>query len=150
MKSKGLLIIALLLAACSPIRGCVESQFTLEPDSRLPKWFSVPPGYTRSDVTVELTYYVPPFPVDNAVMELVSRNGRTLLKVTGEVCWHPVMEAKKNQYGGFDPDSYPHYVYIRANEVVEIVEHVRGPTFRVKDDPVLLKGALEAKRCNKG
>jgi hypothetical protein len=116
----------------------------------LPKWFSVPPGYTRSDVTVELTYYVPPFPVDNAMVELVSRNGRTLSKVTGEVCWHPVMEAKKNQYGGFDSDSYPHYVYIRANGVVEIVERVRGPIFRVKDDLVLLKGALEAKRCNKG
>ena len=54
-------------------------------------------------MTVELTYYVPIFPVDNAVMELVSRNGRALLKLTGEVCWHPVMEAKKNQYGGFGP-----------------------------------------------
>ena len=99
---------------------------------------------------VELIYYVPIFPVHNAVMELVNRNGRTLAKVTGEVCWHPVMEAKKNQHGGFNPDSYPHYVYIRANGVVEIVEHVPGPTFRVKDDPVLLKGALEAKQCDKG
>ena len=150
MRSKELLLIALLLASCSPIRGCVESQFTLEQDSRLPKWFSVPPGYTRSDLTVELSYYVPNFPVDNAVMELVSRNGRTLLKLTGEVCWHPVMKTKKNQYGGFNADSYPHYVYIRVNGIIEIVEHVRGPTFRVKDDPVLLKGALEAKRCDKG
>jgi hypothetical protein len=74
-----------------------------------------PTGYTRSDVIVELTYYVPIFPVNNAIMALVNRNGRTLAKMTGEVCWHPVMEAKKNQHGGFNPDSYPHYVYIRAN-----------------------------------
>ena len=150
VRSKELLLVALLLASCSPIRGCVESQFTLEQDSRLPKWFSVRPGYTRSEVIVELTYYVPIFPVNNAVMELVNRNGRTLAKVTGEVCWHPVMKAKKNQHGGFNPDSYRHYVYIGANDVVEIVEHVRGPTSRVKDDPMLLKGALEAKQCDKG
>jgi hypothetical protein len=106
--------------------------------------------YTRSDLTVELSYYVPNFPVDNAVMELVSRNGRTLLKLTGDVCWHPVMKTKKNQYGGFNADSYPHYVYIRVNGIIEIVKHVQGPTFRVKDDPVLFKGALEAKRCDKG
>jgi hypothetical protein len=83
-------------------------------------------------------------------MELVGQNGKTLSKVTGEVCWHPVMAAKKNQHGGFDSDSYPHYVYIRANGVVEVIEHVRGPTFRIKDDAVLLKGALGAKRCDKG
>jgi hypothetical protein len=150
VRSKELLLLALLLASCSPIRGCVESQFTLGQDSRLPKWFRVPPGYTRADVIVELTYYVPIFPVNNAVMELVNRNGKTLAQVTGEVCWHPVMGTKKNQHGGFNPDSYPHYVYIRANGVVEIIEHARGPTFRVKDDPMLLKGALEAKQCDKG
>jgi hypothetical protein len=141
---------ALMLTACSPIRGCVESQFTLAPDSRLPKWIAIPPDLSRSDVTVELTYYVPPFPVDNAVIEFVGRNGRTLSTVTGEMCWHPTMQKKKNQFGGFDPDSYPHYVYIRANGVVEVVEHIRGPTFRIADNPVLLKEALEAKRCDKG
>jgi hypothetical protein len=104
----------------------------------------------RRDVTVEITYYAPPFPVDNAVIELVSQNGRTLSRTTGEMCWHPTMEKKKNQYGGFDPDSYPHYVYIRANGIVEVIEHIRAPTFRITDDPVLMKGALESKRCDKG
>lgn len=136
--------------SCSPIRGCVESQFTLEPDSRLPKWFPGSERFKRADLTVELTYYVPPFPVDDAVIELVHKSLGTLTKITGEVCWHPVMEAKKNKYGGFDSDSYPHYVYIRANGIVEVIEHVQGPTFRIKDDPGLLKAALEAKQCDKG
>ena len=132
------------------MRGCVESRFTLASDSRLPKWVSIPAAYSRSDITVELTYYVPTFPVDDTVIEFVGPNGRTFSKITGEKCWHPVMEKKKNQYGGLGPDSYPHYVYIRANGVVEVIEHIQGPAFRITDDPALLKGAREAKRCDKG
>jgi len=145
-----LLIAALLLAACSPIRGCVESEFTLAPDSRLPKWASIPATYSRGDVTVKLTYYVPPFPVDNAVIEFEDRNRKTLAGTTGEMCWHPIMEKEKNQHGGFDPESYPHYVYIRANGVVEVVEHIQGPIFRITDDPALTKTAKDARRCDKG
>ncbi len=150
MKPLSRLVFVLLLAACSPLRGCVESQFTLSPDSRIPKWFSLPAGYSRDDVTVKLTYYTPSVNVDNAVLELLDKKGTTLSKVAGESCWHPIMEKKKNKYGGFDADSYPHYGYIRANGIVEVVEHIQGPTFRVSDDPILLKGALESKRCDKG
>jgi hypothetical protein len=151
VKYKKLLVVILLLASCNPIRGCVESQFTLAQDSRLPKWFSVPAGYSRNDVTVELTYYVPPFPVDDAVMELLGPNGKILAKITGEVCWHPVMDKKRNKYGGFDPNDHsPAYVYIQVNGVLEVIEHPYGPIFRITDDPVLLKEALEAKRCDKG
>lgn len=99
---------------------------------------------------MKLTYYAPLLPVDNAVMEIASRNGNTLSMVTGEVCWHPVMEKRKNQYGGFDPGSEPHYVYIRANGILEVLEHPRGPSFRITDDPILVKAAVEAKRCDKG
>src|SRR5688500_1073397 len=94
--SKSLLIASLLLASCSPIRGCMESQFTLEADSRLPKWFAVPATYTRDAITVQLSYYVPPFPVDNTVIEFLDRNGKSLSTITGQHCWHPVMEQKKN------------------------------------------------------
>jgi|SRR5712664_1850978 len=150
VKSRWLVIAALSLVSCSPIRGCVESQFTLEQDSRLPKWFALPSGYSRANVTVQLTYYAPPFPADNALVELQTVKGSVLYKTTGEVCWHPVMETKKNQHGGFNSDSYPHYVYLRANNVTEVIEHIQGPTFRISDDPVLVKAAMETKRCNKG
>jgi hypothetical protein len=150
VRAPHLLTIALLIGACSPIRGCVESQFTLDADSRLPKWIAVPAGVSRNELTVRIRYYVPPFSVDNTEIELLGKNGATLFKTTGEHCWHPVMEAKKNKYGGFDPGSEPHYVYIRANGALEVVEHVRGPTFRITDDPMLIKQASEATRCNKG
>ena len=149
-KPKGLLIVALLLVSCSPIRGCVESEFKLAPESRLPKWFSLPAGSSRGDVTLELTYYSSPLPVDNAVFELMGRNGQKLSQVTGQMCWHPVMNKKRNKVGGFDPDSYPHYVYVRAKGVLEVIEHTRGPTFKIADDPALVKAATESKQCEKG
>ena len=149
-KSKWLGIICLLFTACSPIRGCVESQFTLAPDSRLPSWFSTPSEYDRNNITVELLYYVPPHNVDNAVMNLVTLNGKTLSTITGEVCWHPVTTAKRNKHGGFDPDSYPHYVYLRAHGITEVFEHNFGPTFRVKDDPALTRDALQTIACDRG
>ena len=60
------------------------------------------------------------------------------------------MKQKKNEKGGYNPDSYPHYVYVVANGTLEVVEHIRGPVFRMVDDPVLIKGAREATACDKG
>jgi len=60
------------------------------------------------------------------------------------------MNKKRNKVGGFDPDSYPHYVYVRAKGVLEVIEHTRGPTFKIADDPALVKAATESKQCEKG
>jgi hypothetical protein len=48
---KYLLIVAICLSCCA-INGCVDSINYLASDSRLPKWFTVPPGLTRADVIV--------------------------------------------------------------------------------------------------
>lgn len=40
--------------------GCVESNFHLSKESRIPKWFSIPAGLSREDVTVTLFYYIVP------------------------------------------------------------------------------------------
>ena len=149
MKPKVLLIAILFITACSPIRGCVESQFTLVSESRLPRWLSLPDGYLREDVTVKLTYYVPLLPVDDAVFELVDRNGKELNKVTGQVCWHPIMDKKRNKYGGFNSDSEPDYVYVMANNTLEVIKHTNGPTFAIADDPVIVQQAAESQRCRK-
>lgn len=100
-------------------------------------------------MTVELTYYSSPFPTDDTVFELVGRNGQKLAKATGQVCWHPLMDKKRNKYGGFDLDSYPHYVYVRIHGMLEVIEHTKGPTFSITDDPVLVKQAAESNRCRK-
>ena len=46
-----LLIVAMCLSCCA-ISGCVDSINYLASDSRLPKWFTLPPGLTRADVKV--------------------------------------------------------------------------------------------------
>jgi hypothetical protein len=48
---KYLLIVAICLSCCA-ISGCVDSINYLASYSRLPKWFTLPPGITRADVIV--------------------------------------------------------------------------------------------------
>lgn len=135
-----------MLVSCSPIRGCLESSFTLTTDSRLPKWFTLPTGYTKNDVTVYLAYYSSPLPVDNAVIQLRSKDGKPLVSITGQHFWHPETEKKRNKYGGFDPGSEPHFVIIRAKGITEVIEHKGGPTFNVSDDLTLIKQAIDIDR----
>jgi hypothetical protein len=142
---KWLLFAVVLFASCNPLRGCPESEFTLSPDSRLPKWFSLPPGKSRKDVDVTLTYYSAALlDIDDVVITLVDTRGWSLATATGRVCWHPAMHEKTNHLGGFDPDSYPHYVIVTANGVTEVIEHSHGPVFRVTDDPILVSQAKDS------
>jgi hypothetical protein len=60
------------------------------------------------------------------------------------------MKPKKNAHGGFDADSYPHYVYIRATGTLEVVEHVMAPTFRIVDKSELMKAGLQSETCDMG
>src|SRR5450631_14354 len=131
-------------AVCAALGGCVESRFELAPDSRLPSWISLPSGTARADFSATLTHYT----VGESRIDVVDRQGHTVASVSGESCWHPVMKEKKNKYGGFDPDSYPHFSYITANGIREVIEHRKmEPVFRISDDPKLRKAALEADHC---
>jgi len=149
MKPKMLFIVVLLLLSCSPIRGCMASAFTLAPDSRLPKWFPLPAGYSRDAIVVKLYYYSSPLPVDDAVFELTDRYDNILETVTGKMCWHPETGAKRDQRGGLDSDSGPYYVYVRTHGVLEVLEHGKGQTFRISDDPKLVKEAIASKECKR-
>ncbi len=51
------MMLVLLLCGC---RFFPESQFELAPDSRLPKWFTLPTNLSREEVTVQMSYYVQP------------------------------------------------------------------------------------------
>lgn len=50
-------LMIVLLCGC---RFFPESQFELAPDSRLPKWFTLPKNLSREDVTVQMSYYIEP------------------------------------------------------------------------------------------
>ncbi len=134
------LLLIVVFAACSLN---VESKFTLAPESRLPKWFSLPPGKLKNEVTVNLTY----FTGGDALFELLDASGKVLSKEKGRVCWHPETDKKRNKQGGFDPNLEPTYTYVRINGVLEVIEHRKGPIFRITDDPKLVKEAAKSTSC---
>jgi hypothetical protein len=120
------------ITLCLPlfaISGCgffPESSFDLAPDSRLPKWFAVPPGLTRSQVTARMDYYNSAWGSGSATFRLLGPNGDVLAKASGALKEH-------------DPNarfSYPAYEVITINGVTDIVKHLKmEPLFYVTDDP---------------
>ena len=144
---KTLLLAVALFTSCNPVRGCAESDFDLMADSRLPKWFAVPAGLSRNDLTVKLSYYTPPVTTDDAVLTLFDRVGHRIGEVSGKMCWHPrIDKLKRNEWGGFDKGvEHPRYVIIRVGEVIEVVDHpAPGSWFRVTDDAEIVKEALDS------
>lgn len=139
----------MLLTLVSALTGCIESKFTLDGESRLPRWFTLGEGVRRSDVSVTITYYTPDETGEDALVELVDSHGRVLSHITGQFCWHPSMAAKRNKHGGFHTDAYPMYGYVRTKKGIEVLEHrVAGPLLWVSDDPLLRKQAEESTSCN--
>jgi hypothetical protein len=136
-----------VFAGCHPLRGCVESQFVLSAASRLPRWFTPPVNFTRTDLEVELYYYVPPVPdlIDNTVIYMRDRNGRTFETVTGNSCWHPATRWTPNGDGSFTPAPYPHYTIVTVNGAMEVIEHP-GMTdqFLVSDNPLVIEQARDS------
>ena len=136
---KFLLLFAALVIACSAT-GCdwfPESTFRLASESRLPKWISLPPGLTRADVSVQMSYYTRPWG-GSATFKLQNAKGQTLTKVDGTVKGsEPLM--LKHPPPGFPP-GYPSYEVITVYGMTEIVEHRKQePIFYITDDPAVWK-----------
>src|SRR5689334_4392928 len=116
------LFLTCLMAACHPLRGCSESQFKLNADSRLPTWVKLPAGLTHGDVDVEMWYWGPIFDVDNVTVYVTDHNGRKVGDVTGRSCWHPATHWPVG--GPVAPE--PHYVILIVGGVVDVAGHTRG------------------------
>jgi len=131
-----ILLYGLMIICFSPYIGIFpESNFTLSSDSRLPKWFSIPQGYNRKDLTVELSYYVPPPPLGKYNVKIVLKGPppehQVIAKLIGQEKLHQETEQK-------DRSEYPRYHIISTNGVTEIIEHKQQePIFYVTDDPAL-------------
>ncbi len=132
-----LLSAAVILLGSSTI-GCEylpESTFQLASESRLPKWLTLPPGMTRADVSITMSYYIVPWG-RRAVFLLQDAKGKTLEKVYGtEKCSAPF--SPKDPPPGF-PAGYPAYEQITVNNTTEMIEHRKmEPVFYVTDDPAV-------------
>ena len=105
-----------VLLLCIACVSCAESDFHLASDSRLPRWFSLPAGLKRSDVTVRITYYYPGGPR----IQLIGPAGNVIASVRGTDRWDPDSERRATRH------EYPSYSFIKVGDVEEIIEH-RSP-----------------------
>ena len=126
----------LLLCVCAAtLIGCQyfpESSFELAPDSRLPRWFTLPEGMLRKDVSVTMSYYMKPTG-RSAVFILHDATKKELATVGGTPRGTATLTLKNPPLGS--PPGYPSYEVVTANGIVEIIEHRRmEPLFWVTDD----------------
>src|ERR1700744_4562101 len=117
-----LCLIAITLLG-SMLVGCEEfpeSTFKLASDSRFPRWITLPPGVTRTQVSLTLSYYIKPWG-SSASFTLRGPKGTVLQTVVGKVrCKEPLQSGGP----GHQSDSgYPYYEAISVNGVTEIMEH---------------------------
>jgi len=136
---KFLLIFVALTISGSAI-GCAwfpESTFELASKSRLPKWITLPPGLTRADVSITMSYYVKPWG-SSATFILKDTKGQILKKVDGKVKGLEPFHLKHSPPGS--APGYPSYELISVNGVTEIIEHRKPePIFYITDDPAVWK-----------
>jgi hypothetical protein len=136
---KFLLLFVALTIAGSTI-GCEwfpESTFELASDSRSPKWITLPPGLTRADVSITMSYYSMPWG-RSAIFILQNKKGQTLEKVHAKMKGLGPLQLK-NPPSGFAP-RYPFYEIITVNGITEIIEHRKmEPIFYITDDSAVWK-----------
>lgn len=135
---KYLLFVALTVSCCA-MTGCVESAFNLASESRLPRSVKLPPGLTRTDVSVELRYYTSPLG-GSANFLLRDKKGKKLANVHGKTKGRYPLHLRNPQQGSDSRYRYPSYEVITANGITEIIEHRKmEPMFYVSDDPAVWK-----------
>jgi hypothetical protein len=94
-------------------------------------------------VTLSIYTPFPPTGPSKAVFEAFDDGGK-LAEVVADTCTHPRTDRKRNQFGSFDQDSYPHYMIARSRNLVDVLEFRRGPVFCLVDDPDLIREANDA------
>ncbi len=134
------LLAILLVIVFLTIKGCElfpEATFTLASDSRLPKWVTLPPGLTRADVSLTMSYYSMPWG-GSARFILLDKNKQTIEKENGKMRCRAPFELE-NPPRGF-PSGYPAYEAITVHGITEIIEHRKmEPIFYVTDDTAVWK-----------
>jgi hypothetical protein len=134
---KFLLLFVVLTIAGLEI-GCEwlpESTFQLASESRLPKSLPLPPGLTRADASITMSYYVMPWGRDTEFI-LQDAKGQVRAKVRGKMRGLGPSQLKHPPQGF--PSGYPSYEVITVNGITDIIEHRKmEPIFYVTDDPAV-------------
>lgn len=128
-------VIMLLLFSFVCLGACAEAKFQLANNSALPRWFELPPGRTRSEVTVRLAYYIPLSGSSRtATLKLVDQDGRVIDDVAATLVGKQPRSLVPDPGSG--PIPYPHYEVLVADGKSEVIVHQRPePVFRIESDP---------------
>ena len=131
----------ILLTSIFGLGGCLESSFQLSGESRLPKWFSIPQGENRSDLSVQMDLHST-FDGGKAVFKLYKKGSLlNIKKYTVNTNDQPNIRSVqlKSQPEGF-PQGYPRYKVVTINGNTDIIElRKMEPIFYMTDDPVIWK-----------
>ncbi|RZU41659.1 hypothetical protein [Edaphobacter modestus] len=119
-RTDGLLILGVLAALIIGCEYFPESSFTLASESRLPRWNTPPPGLTRGDVSLTMSYFSMPWG-GSARFRLQDKNKEIIEKKNGRVRCGGAFQLK-NPPQGFPP-GYPAYEAITVDGITEIIEH---------------------------
>ena len=132
-RTRSLFTVSVVSALC--LGACASSEFRLAGDSALPKWFELPPGKTRADITVTMTNYGPLFGSKRtATLTLTDRDGRVFSKLVADKVGNQPRSLVPDP--GTGPIPYPMYEVLVANGQSEVVVHRRPePLFRIESDP---------------
>jgi hypothetical protein len=143
LRTYGYLFLGTALAFLAVAKGCQyfpESTFELANDSRYPKWITLPPGQTRANVTLTMSYYIEPWGTF-AGFKLQDKE-RIIQEAEGKLrCNHALQLKDRPQ--GFEP-GYPTYEQVTVNGITETIEHRKmEPIFYITDDPGVRKQLSE-------
>ena len=136
---KGYLLLGILVPVAFSlyIEFLPESTFELASDSRLPKWVNLPPGLTRGDVSLTMSYYILPG-WKFARFVLRDKNGQVIKGEIGNLRCSRAFEPE-NPPEGSSP-GYPAYEAVRIDGITELIDHKKmEPIFYVTDDPAVWK-----------
>jgi hypothetical protein len=119
-----------LISGCGPF---AESCFDLSPESRLPRWFSLPVGTPRESASVHMCYYLDASG-RTATFILRGERNEKLAKASGSVQGrYPLV--LKDLPAGYPP-GYPSYEIVSVDGITDVIEHRQmEPVFFINDDP---------------
>jgi hypothetical protein len=135
----GVIFAGCACAGCDLRYGILETSFRLADDSRLPKWFTIPNGYARSDLNVIIDFYISPCPFcKDSVITLYGPppHNKEIMKKAGKQRWHPLSD--RDRYNKYPNTGYPNYSIITVEGTDEVFEQRRredGDILYITDDP---------------
>lgn len=117
------------------VSGCEffpESSFELSSESKFPGWYTLPPNTQRSDINVQMNYYVKSSGHTSTFIITNLKNSKSVKFIGTSRGLEPINLEHSSS-------SYPAYEVITVNGITEVIEHRNmEPIFYITDKPAIL------------